>query len=124
VARGALLLVFLALAPGCRRERSPKPIVLVPSAAPAGSLDVKLAIHEQGFDLQAPGRPSVVIPKRGADYDFTALARALEGAADGGPEKRTLTIEADPTVAYGTVIATMDAARPTFQDVAFSPPPH
>ncbi len=92
-------------------------------------LNLTVSVGQSGFTVAASGGVLPVIPKlANGQYDYNALtAKLLEikSAPDNGEETKA-NFNADATIAYDVVVATLDAMRQTvegkvlFPDVAFA----
>jgi biopolymer transport protein TolR len=107
-----------------------------PPTAP--TLGLSVWIVADGFSMKASGGnvapgcngtgTGIAIPRRGGDYDYTALnvcADKLKHASPDFAEETQVSLTASPDIRYQVVISTMDAVRRTergdvlFPDVAF-----
>jgi biopolymer transport protein TolR len=90
------------------------------------TLGLTVLVVPDGFSVKAKGGnvapgcvdtgAGLVVPKRGADYDYDALkacAIRLKGSASAFADERDVTISANAQVPYEVVIATLDAMRRT-----------
>jgi biopolymer transport protein TolR len=79
---------------------------------------IGVLVHQDGFavivnDEQHP------VPQLHGDYDFVALAHALEGLKRAHPDKTDLQVMSDDPVRFDTIIQTMDAVMASgFPDVS------
>jgi biopolymer transport protein TolR len=53
----------------------------------------------------------MTIPKKGADYDWTALSDCAVKIKTGYPTEKDVIVGADPTIHYEYIVAAMDALR-------------
>ncbi len=90
------------------------------------SLNLTVIIVNDGFSLKAAGGNvasgcsgqgrGLAVPLKGSQYDFTALNKCAAKLKNANPEfaeETQVSIGANPGVAYGTLIETMDALRTT-----------
>lgn len=80
-------------------------------------LNLTIMILKTGFNLSV----GVEIPKINTGYNFAALREKLVAIKAQYPNDRRIILMADPDVIYDDITHVMDAARPMFDEVAFSP---
>jgi biopolymer transport protein ExbD len=79
------------------------------------SLMVTLAMGERGFSLSTSAGTSVDMPSLGRttegaiQFDFKALGDRLKQLKNDYPDQSAITVQAEDTVAYGDLVATIDA---------------
>lgn len=111
-----------------------------PNPQPKNALNLSLIIVRDGVSLKAGGGnvapgcegvgPGISIPAKGGEHDFAALkacAKKLKDASPDFKEETNVTVIADMSIDYQTVVKTLDAVRetdeqppqPLFPDVTF-----
>jgi biopolymer transport protein ExbD len=79
------------------------------------SLIVTLAMGERGFSLSTSAGTSVDLPSLGrtaegtTQFDFKALGDRLKQLKNDYPDQSAITVQAEDTVAYGDLVAVIDA---------------
>jgi biopolymer transport protein ExbD len=73
------------------------------------TLQLSLTITDKGFSLAAGQGGSVVdIPKKGTDYDVSALYDKLKEIKSQFPDQQTITVAAEDSVQYNDLVQTID----------------
>jgi biopolymer transport protein ExbD len=78
---------------------------------------VVVVVNKDGYSIAGSGpviknsKNAIVLAKKGADYDTTALNNELTKLKANDPSAEDLLILAQPDVAYSNLIDVMDAAR-------------
>ncbi|MEN9577530.1 MAG: hypothetical protein RJA70_539 [Pseudomonadota bacterium] len=105
---------------------------------PTKALGLTIIIVNQGFSIKAEGGnvapgctglgAGIAIPKRGAEYDYTALQQCVSKLKNSAPEFAEETqafLSANPGTDYQSIVSTIDSIRrgpqgePLFPDVNF-----
>jgi len=80
------------------------------------TLQVTLAVGERGFNLSTSGGLSIDIPSLGREddgqvrLDMKGLADRLKQLKGDFPDAAAITVSAEDTVSYGSLVAVIDAA--------------
>jgi biopolymer transport protein ExbD len=92
----------------------------VPPDQKKQDLNLTVQISDKGYIIAAsgavlyendvPGRLPT-IPKKGSDYDYTALTAKMRAIKDNFADETRVIINANPEITYETVVAAMDAIR-------------
>jgi hypothetical protein len=103
-----------------------------PASAKSNALGLTVIVIGDGISMKArggniaPGCKDVgaglAIPNKDGAKDLTALATCAERLKNASPEfasETLVTISANPDIDFQTLVAIMDALRPTFPDVRF-----
>jgi biopolymer transport protein ExbD len=88
-----------------------------PAMSARPELNLTVMILRSGFKLSMGGE----IPKSSTGYNFSALREKLREIKAQYPQDRRIILMAEPDVIYDDITHVMDAARPMFDEVAFSP---
>ena len=76
---------------------------------PNKTLQLSLTITDKGFSLSAGQGGSVVdIPKKGTDYDMSALYDKFKEIKGQFPDQQTITVQAEDSVQYNDLVLTID----------------
>ena len=85
---------------------------------PELQVKIVVVVNQEGFNLVV-GQDQTPIPKKGQEYDFEELGKALKKAKDAHPDKNDVQVASEDQIVFDTLIRAMDTAlRARFPDIS------
>src|SRR5688572_28596652 len=76
---------------------------------PVLQVNIVELVNQEGFNVVV-GQDQTPIPKKGNDYDFEELGKALNKAKDAHPDKNDVQVASEDQIVFDTLIRAMDTA--------------